>query len=395
MASKPIGRPKRYSDYEELVKSLPKVMTNRPKYVNGLGVFRGAKATTVFIKIRLPKAAAYKGKSYKPGSSLEIKLGKLSSFTWQQLEKTRDDFQGRADRGEALEDNPPLLFSAWSMDWLKRAEVRLKGFDTAQIHVRCQFDPSFKGMALSDISTNNINAWIAQRLSEAAPSTVHRELGTLSSILSGAIKAGHIDTNPCANADKVQGVVGRQRFLDGEEIIRILVAAQDVADWLPDFLLWSIHSGMRKGETLSTMWSNVSKYGDDKTVVLIPTSKSGQPRMVVCTQTMTEILERQRDRKLDNDDRVFPIAKMTLRRKWEKAREQASLIDVTLHDLRRTHATHAAVAGVDLRTLANRIGHSDLSMLQKHYAALVGSSAENAADTIQATFDGMIGSAKI
>jgi integrase len=40
---------------------------------------------------------------------------------------------------------------------------------------------------------------------------------------------------------------------------------------------------------------------------------------------------------------------MTLRRKWEKARKTAGLEDVTLHDLRRTHGTLAAAAGVDVR----------------------------------------------
>jgi integrase len=70
------------------------------------------------------------------------------------------------------------------------------------------------------------------------------------------------------------------------------------------------------------------------------------------------------------------------------------LEDVTLHDLRRTHSTHAAAAGVDLRTLAARIGHTDLSMLEKRYAVVVGSVAVNAADTIQATFDDMIGPKK-
>jgi integrase len=81
---------------------------------------------------------------------------------------------------------------------------------------------------------------------------------------------------------------------------------------------------------------------------------------------------------------------MTLRRRWEQARKAAGLADVTLHDLRRTHGTHAAAAGVDLRTLADRIGHTDLSMLQKHYAAVVGTAAAEAADTFQQAFDRMV-----
>jgi hypothetical protein len=37
--------------------------------------------------------------------------------------------------------------------------------------------------------------------------------------------------------------------------------------------------------------------------------------------------------------------------------------------------------------IAGRIGHTDLTMLQKHYAAIVGTAAVEAADTIQRIFD--------
>ena len=88
---------------------------------------------------------------------------------------------------------------------------------------------------------------------------------------------------------------------------------------------------------------------------------------------------------------MFPVTQMTLRRKWSKARKAAGLEDVTMHDLRRTHSTYAASAGVDLRTLAGRIGHTDLTMLHKHYAAIIGTAAVEAADTIQGVFERMAG----
>ena len=49
-------------------------------------------------------------------------------------------------------------------------------------------------------------------------------------------------------------------------------------------------------------------------------------------------------------------------------------------------STHAVVAGVDCNTLAERIGHTDLTMLQKHYAAI----AMAVGDTIGNVFDGML-----
>ena len=155
---------------------------------------------------------------------------------------------------------------------------------------------------------------------------------------------------------------------------------------LSDLILWFLHSGMRKTEALGTTWSDIKAFPNGTVIIELTHTKSGGGRQVVCTKTMIEVIERQRSRKKDNDDRLFPYAGITIRRKWQRAREKAGLSDVTMHDLRRTHSTHAAAAGVDLRTLAGRIGHTDLTMLQKHYAAIVGSASAEAADTIQEVF---------
>ena len=223
-------------------------------------------------------------------------------------------------------------------------------------------------------------------LSQRKPSTVQREFNTLKAILNDAIRAGQIKKNPCDNADKIPPAPPRQRFLDAEEVVRLLTKAEETADWLPDFILWCLHSGMRRGEVLQLLWSDVRKLPNARQIIQVQKSKNDQPRIVVCTATMIEILERQKNRKKDDNEQVFPIARMTLRRKWEAARREAGLEDVTIHDLRRTHSTQAAVAGVDLRTLAGRLGHANLSMLEKHYAALVGSASEEAADKIEKAF---------
>ena len=234
-----------------------------------------------------------------------------------------------------------------------------------------------------------MNRWIAQQLTDKQPGTVKRQFNSLRAILNNALRAGQIEQNPCRHADPIRGAVGRQRFLDGNEVVQLLAGAETVADWLPDFILWAIHSGMRKGEIKALRWQDIRSIVNDRVVVLIPTSKTGEPRMVSCTRTMVEVLERQRGRNIEGDERVFPISTMILRRRWVQARQLANLSDVTLHDLRRTHGTHAAAAGVDLRTLADRIGHTDLTMLQKHYAAVVGDRAVEAAETFQKAFDRM------
>ena len=385
MVAKPKGRPRKYAEYEQLVRSLPKPMAKRPKYLKGIGVFRGARGQTAWVKIRLPNGGIHGGRSYSPGTRLEIKLGNLSSWTWEQLESRYRELQGKADRGEPLEDVPSVLFKDWAENWLVRAEARLRGADTVKYHINRQLLPKFGKKTLAGINTADVNNWSSSRLGEVKPSTVKRELSTLSSILGAAVKSGNLEENPCTKADPIKGVTGRQRFLDQSELVTLLACAENVSSqWLSDFILWAVHSGMRKGEVMGLEWKDIQTLQDDKTIANIKTSKSDQGRMVVCTETMKQVLKRQKARK--KDDRVFPIADITLRRHWKKARKVAELEDVTIHDLRRTHSTHAAASGVDLRTLAGRIGHSDLTMLQKHYAVLVGSASEEAAEKIEEDF---------
>lgn len=385
------GRPRKYAEYEAFLKELPKPMSKRPKYLMGIGIFRGSRGDTAWIKIHLPCGGIFAGKQYAPGHSVEIKKGNLSSWSWEQLEDELRMLQGKADRGEPLEDQTAPMFEDLAQDWLARAKRRVKAYETVQIHIVKHIVPYFGNKQVTAISTADVNRWIADQLGQLAPGTVKRQFNTLRAVLNDAMKSGYIDNNPCRYADPIRGINARQRFLDGEELVRLLAKSEEVADWLPDMILWCLHSGMRKGEVKALEWSDIRVLENGLSFAQVRTSKTDQPRIVSCTDTMKQVLERQKTRQVEGNNRVFSISAMTLRRKWEKARALAGLEDVTMHDLRRTHGTHAAAAGVDLRTLAGRIGHTDLTMLQKHYAAVMGGADEQAAKTIGDVFDGMTG----
>ena len=390
MIAKPKGRKRKYAEYDELLGSLPKVMTKRPKYVNGIGIFRGASAVSVWLKIHLPHGADYRGKSYKRGSSIEIKVGNLSSWSWQELEEEHLKFQRKADRDDPLEEQAQYILKDWAEDWLARSKTRVKDHATLKIHINKHIVPALGKKALDRITVSDINKWTSNQLESLEPGTVKRQHNTLKACLNDAIRSGQLEKNPCDNTDKIKGINRRQRFLDAEEILKLLAASEVQADWLSDLVLWYLHSGMRKNEALGLTWSNVRSLPDGKVIIELGQSKGDDGRHVFCTNTMKDIIERQRLRKKAGDDRRVPFAAMTIRRKWQKAREEAGLSDVVMHDLRRTHSTQAAAAGVDLRTLAGRIGHSDLDMLQKHYAAIVGSASAEAAVTIERVFNGMV-----
>jgi integrase len=380
------GRPSKYAKYDQLLASLPKTMEKRPKYVRGIGLFRGSRGITAWLKIRLPNGGTLRGKTYAAGTSLEIKVGNFASWDWERLNAKHAELQGKADRGEALEDAPDVTFVQVAEDWLARVEKRARAFETERIAAKKYLIPSFGKTGLKQLSTSDVNRWIAERRGVAKASTVQRQFNTLRAILNDAVRSGLIEKSPTLNADPIRGAVARQRFLTVEELVALLAIAEKEAEWLPDFILWAVHSGMRKGEIQALRWSDVRELGPDRVVINVARTKTGKPRFVVATKTMREILERQKARRIAGDDRVFAVSKMTLRRRWEAARASAGLQDVTIHDLRRTHTTHAAASGVDLRTLAGRIGHADLTMIERVYAQVMASASEEAAEKIEKAF---------
>ena len=102
---------------------------------------------------------------------------------------------------------------------------------------------------------------------------------------------------------------------------------------------------------------------------------------------MKDILLKIRPAEATGEAVVFPYAKITLRRAWDKLRDITGLQDITFKAFRASNATYAAGSGIDLRTLGSRLGHTDLDMLQRHYAGVQQSVATQAVEQMQNAFD--------
>lgn len=381
------GRPRKHRKFEELFNGCPREM-RRPVYCEGVGVRRGKRGDTMWAKVQLPHGGSWNGRSHPPGHAVEIKLGRKASISWEEAIERRDDLQRRADNNLPLEDEPIPSFKEWAADWLERKEATVKRPDTLKVHIDVHLVPTFGSTRIDNITPAQIERWLSTcRKKELSPGYLKRMVNTLKSILNDAIREGYLADNPATKISPIKGVNARQRFLEAEEIIRLLAAAEHIEPWLYNVVVWALHSGMRRGEIQAMRWADILDLPGGGKIVMLATTKSGRPRSVICTTGMLEVIDRQTKLRDNDDDRVFPVSAMTWRRRWEKAREQAGLDDIDFHDLRRTNATQAAASGVDLRTLAARIGHTDLTMLERHYAMVVGSAEHEAAEKIQETFD--------
>jgi integrase len=73
------------------------------------------------------------------------------------------------------------------------------------------------------------------------------------------------------------------------------------------------------------------------------------------------------------------MATRTRQPRWERLRESAGAPKVRLHDLRHFVATELLTAGIDVRTVANRLGHARTSTTMDIYWAFVPARDHDAA----------------
>lgn len=359
---KPKGRPSRYSVYEDILKThAPGSMGKRPIYVNNIGIFRGKTGDRIFLKIFLRHQ----------DKSIERPVGKLTSWDWATLETERDRLQGKADRNEPLEDLKPVTFKEYATDWLKIAKTRQKNYQTSQHCIEKILIPIFGKKNIQEITLRDINLWQANRLGMVKPSTVQREKNMLKAVLNTAVREELIQRNPCTGSDKIRGIQARLRYWRKEELHAVLNAAEEIDGQFKDYMLWALHSAMRRSEILRMEWKDIQHLPNGEIKVHLPISKSDKARQLPCNKQMRELLTTQRKRTLQPDGRIFPFSPKTIQRRMNEVRQKSGVTDIRLHDLRTLNITSALIAGVDPKTLTGITGHADLQMIQKHYSVVV------------------------
>ncbi len=138
------------------------------------------------------------------------------------------------------------------------------------------------------------------------------------------------------------------------------------------FVQLLLHTGMRPSEGAGLKWGQVDI---DARIVDLSITKT-KPRRVPLTIKAIEILLDIMPEKCSNQEYVFLPEKISVtvqrrpnlffRRAFDNAVIKAKLDDFHMHDLRHTAASYLLMGGVDLRTLADILGHSTMQMVQRY-----------------------------
>lgn len=293
----------------------------------------------------------YKGRRYREGvgrskKQAEIVLGKRKA-------------EARENRFFDIRKTPDIRFDALAEEYLRYSKVNKKSFRTDVGFVK-NLRLCFGGKRLSEITPKMVEEYKSARYRHVKPATVNRELACLKHMFTLGIRWGKAFNNPVKEVKLFREPRGSLRVLSREEEEKLLAAA---APHLRPIIITALNTGMRRGEVLNLTWEDVDF---EQGFIAISNTKNGEMRKVPISKRLTRTLKSGKKIgqymfcKADGN-KYGNIVKA-----FRSAVKRSGIKYCRFHDLRHTFATRLVMAGVDLVTVKELLGHKTLSMTVRY-----------------------------
>lgn len=294
------------------------------------------------------------------------KVGRKSAaITLYQKRKT-DILEGK--KLPALRNTPTIKFDEIADDALEYSRSHKISCEDDEIRMNFVKD-EFGSRAVDSIKPQEIERWlnrmtrtVNKEVVPLKPATLNRYRALLSLVFRVAIENGKAHTNPARLVRPRKENNAVVRYLSTEEEQKLREAIEEhCPHHLPELDL-ALNTGMRQGEQYNLSWERVDF---DRRLITIPRSKHGDPRYIELNDAAIDALRRAH-RQANGSPHVFLNCfgdKLSKPREWfELAIKKAGIQKFTWHCLRHTFASRLVMAGVDLRTVQELMGHKTIQM---------------------------------
>ncbi len=217
--------------------------------------------------------------------------------------------------------------------------------------------------------TRQMVVQFAVSLSGMAPLTVRRKLACLSSFFGFLQDMGYVQGNPARGLPlpKVEQLV--PVTLSREDAHKLIAAADK--PWHRCLVVLLLTTGIRRSEAAQINLEDI----DLENGQLLVHGKGAKERTVPLTpEAINAIRHYLRHRRKTSSHRLFvsqtgnPIHGRAINRMLNRLLEKAGLAGkgITPHKLRHTFATHLIQNGVDIKTVQELLGHSDIQTTARY-----------------------------
>ncbi len=287
--------------------------------------------------------------------------------------------------------------------WLAtRSHLKPRTQESYETLLRIHILPAFGDIRLDRIDTMSIEAWIAAKLAGGlSASQVRQAHQVLRQILSAAVKARHIPSNPALGIKLPKLPRREQLFLDPHQVDRL---AEVVPDQFRALVYIFAYGGLRWGEAVALRRRRVDvlrgrldvaeSLADVAGQHIFGPTKNYRDRIIVLPGFLRDMLndhllehtEPGPDGLLFTAENGAPLRNTNFNgRVWKPAVKAADLPSgLRIHDLRHTAVAFLISQGAHPEAIKRYMGHSSIAVTMDVYGHLFPSDAEDLAAKLDA-----------
>ncbi|MCI2253435.1 site-specific integrase [Domibacillus sp. PGB-M46] len=369
-----------------------------------------------------------KGSVRKDGNNwlYEVTI-KVDPITGKRTRKKKRGFKTKREAEKALAvllnelasetylepSNTP--FQEYLADWFqtKRKQIGTQTAKSYESYIRYHIVPSLGEYPLSKLTTiivqKFINSLIDKGLSSA---TVKKIYNILNNSIQRAMNLELIPKNVVSNVELPHIKKNKIQVWDTEEVKLFLKFAKESRYYIAFHL--AVTTGMRQGELLGLRWKDVdldrgtihlrqTLSHDGKDFIEGAKTASSIRSITLLTQTVASLKKHKakimREKlKAGTDYTDYDLVICTcygtvlsprnLLRTFKALSKKAKVPEIRFHDLRHTHATSLLLEGINPKIVAERLGHSKVSVTLDTYSHVLPNMQKEAAEKLNKTLFG-------
>ncbi len=334
-------------------------------------------------------------------------------------EKLVTEVVKRKNDGQRTPHGKTTLGEYLTEKWLplQQAQLRRSTYDDYRRSIDLHVIPALGRVPLHKLTPEDLDTFYARLLTSGrrdskdgglSVKTVRKIHLVLHKALSDALRKGSVVRNVASIADRPKLSSAKRaeiKYWTAEQLRTFLDQVKTNRAYAALFV--SAHTGMRRGELLGLRWADVhlddARLSVQQALIAVAYEmqlsdvKTGAGRRSIDLDERTIAVlrqwrKRQAEEKLmlgagyHEHDLVFcradgdPTHPDLFSQTFDRAVAKYGLPDITLHDLRHTHATLLLKAGVPVKVVSERLGHSNPAFTMTVYQHVIpGMQAEAAA----------------